>query len=82
MNEFDRVREVLLRDWDPLSIGDNPNLADEYDSFIPGVLKIVKSSRNAGAVSNHLEDVERELGLNSPNEGRDTAARNLIAIIL
>jgi hypothetical protein len=28
-----RVRAILLKDWDPLIVGDNPHLSDEYDDF-------------------------------------------------
>ena len=26
-----RIRTILLQDWDPLIVGDNPNLSGEYD---------------------------------------------------
>jgi hypothetical protein len=29
------IRAILLGLWDPLSIGDNPHLSDEYDAYIP-----------------------------------------------
>lgn len=28
------IREVLLRDWDPIGVGEIPRAADEYDSYI------------------------------------------------
>jgi hypothetical protein len=34
-----RVRNILLKDWDPLIVGDNPHIADEYDDLIPGILQ-------------------------------------------
>jgi hypothetical protein len=34
------IRAILLKDWDPLGIGDNPNLADEYEHYIPAILRL------------------------------------------
>jgi hypothetical protein len=30
---FQEVREILLREWDPLGVADNPACRDEYDSY-------------------------------------------------
>jgi hypothetical protein len=35
------IRTILLKDWDPLIVGDNPHLSDENDDLIPSRL-IVK----------------------------------------
>jgi hypothetical protein len=37
-NLASRIRTILLRDWDPLIVGDKPNLSDEYDDLIPSSL--------------------------------------------
>jgi len=31
------IREILLRDWDPIGVADIPEAQDEYDSYIPGI---------------------------------------------
>lgn len=31
------IREILLEQWDPLSVGDNPSLSDEYDVLYLGL---------------------------------------------
>jgi hypothetical protein len=36
----DDIRTVLLRDWDPLGVGNNPKLSDEYDSCIPVIYRM------------------------------------------
>ena len=30
----DAIREVLLREWDPIGVADVPQAQDEYDSYI------------------------------------------------
>src|SRR5215510_4765400 len=31
----DEIRSILLKDWDPIDVGEIPEAADEYDSFVP-----------------------------------------------
>ena len=31
------IREILLRDWDPIGVGDIAEAQDEYDSYIPSI---------------------------------------------
>ncbi len=39
----DDIRTVLLRDWDPLGVGNNPKLSDEYDSCIPVIYRMIQA---------------------------------------
>ena len=55
------VRAILLLDWDPLDIGDNPNLADEYDAYIPGILRLMRERAAADEISQYLEILEIKL---------------------
>ena len=36
------IRAILLNDWDPLIVGDNPHLSDEYDDYIPAIVKLLE----------------------------------------
>lgn len=38
---IEEIRFVLINDWDPLGIGDNHILSDEYDSYIGSIMKIL-----------------------------------------
>ena len=35
------IRAVLIKDWDPLGIGTNLNLGDEYDGYIGSIIHIL-----------------------------------------
>ena len=35
------VREVLLRVWDPIEVYECPEAQDEYDSYIPVIVKML-----------------------------------------
>jgi hypothetical protein len=39
---LDQVREVLLREWDPIGIADNPNCRGEYDSYALTIFRHLK----------------------------------------
>jgi hypothetical protein len=60
---IEAVRAMLLRDRDPLSIGENPNLADEYDAYMPGLLRSIDSNCSADQLESYLLDIEHGLRL-------------------
>ncbi len=39
---FSAVREVLLREWDPIGIGTNEKCIDEYDSYVSTVCRMLR----------------------------------------
>ncbi len=55
-----KVRQILLEDWDPIIIGSNPNLADEYDSFIPEILRAWEAGMGVDALATLLLDIEED----------------------
>ena len=76
-NEFARTGFFLLRHWDPIEIGENPNLADEYDEYIQPVIALLERGVDTAAIAAFLESIEAELGINLPRERRATAAKAL-----
>jgi hypothetical protein len=70
------IRNVLLVDWDPLNVSDNPNLADEYDSYIPEILTLLSKGVSAMEIERFLKGVEADLGINpEPERSRRAAVR-------
>ncbi len=37
-----KVRSILFREWDPIGVGNNQNLADEYDSYARKIVRLLK----------------------------------------
>jgi hypothetical protein len=72
------VREILLCDWDPLGIGDNASLVDEYDSYVPDLLGLLEADASVDQIVRHLETIELKLGGPSLREKRLRAAWRLI----
>ena len=75
---YDEVRSVLLRDWDPLGVGDNPNLAAEYDSYIPELLRLLRAGASAEAIAEYLGIVERRLGVSTSTEKAMEVAAQMV----
>lgn len=68
--ELTDVRMILLREWDPLDVGDNPNLANEYDNYLPELLKFLKDGRSSHEIADYLQGIEDRLGITPPSERR------------
>src|SRR2546426_6082189 len=55
-----RIREILLRDWDPIGVRDEARAQDEYDSYTGGVYRLLASGASPHSVAEHLAQVETE----------------------
>ena len=76
----DAIRQVLFHDWDPISVGDNPKLQDEYDSYIAPVYRILSGSRSEQELVDYLFRTERDtigLSCQSPEQLRPVARKLL-----
>lgn len=73
-----RCDEVLHYLWDPIGVSDVPGARDEYESYVPQVVKLVLSGAEEEAIVEHLVHIEvREMGLGSTREGAKLAAEAL-----
>ncbi|MBA4233881.1 MAG: hypothetical protein C0465_25245 [Ralstonia sp.] len=73
------VRKILVDVWDPLRIGGNELLHDEYDAYIPEIISYMGSpSSNAEGIYNLLKDLEvNNLGGKEEDSPRMAAAAKL-----
>jgi hypothetical protein len=55
-----QVRVILLRHWDPIGVVDEPAAQDEYDSYAPGVTRLVLANATTETIMRHLISIERE----------------------
>ena len=58
-NIISSIRSVLVNDWDPIEIGDNSNLFDEYDSYIGPIITMLRQSSTIEEIVAFLENTER-----------------------
>jgi hypothetical protein len=54
------VRHVLLHRWDPICIVDEPAAQDEYDTYAPLLVSMMRAGANADALPRHLLSIERD----------------------
>ena len=79
---FARIREVLLREWDPMGLSDAPGTPDDYDAVAREVHALVTDAEvSAERIAHYLEWAEDELmGLQRRPEAARAAARRILAL--
>ncbi len=76
-----QIHEVLINEWDPLSVKDNALAKDEYDSYITGIQRMLDEGCDAHRLSSHLDQLETvSMGLRAPSGRGGAAAAKLLAI--
>lgn len=55
----DRIREVLLKDWDPSNAARFDAARGEYDSFLDPIVALLKQGADEDAIVAYLHDVEQ-----------------------
>ena len=74
----DSIREILMREWDPIHVQDIPEAQDEYDGYVGGVYRLLASGASEVTIATHLASVEREsMGLPTSSEALLAVARHL-----
>ena len=70
----ERVRTILLSEWDPIGVREFPNASDEYDGYVALIVKMVMSGKSADDLAEYLLKVEIDnMGL----EGDKDRARSV-----
>ena len=70
------VHEVLIREWGPIGCG-VPD--DEYDSYIPGILRLLMGGADEVKIGSHLEHLQTSnMGLQGNRERNQRIAHLLL----
>ncbi len=83
MEITDAIRHVLVFDWDPIGVMDDPDWPrDEYDSYIGHVYVMLARKESVESISRHLCFIEEKvMGLGAlPASARLNVAVKLKAI--
>lgn len=78
----DRIRNILLEDWDPTNASRSEYARTEYDTFLPPLIALLDSHPDETAVIDYLYDREREI-MCFPGLGKERLrrpARKLLAL--
>jgi hypothetical protein len=75
------IREVLLREWDPIGVADFPQAADEYDSYIGQVYGLLICREPLSKLVDFLWWAEREhMGLAGNRRRTEQVAERLLRL--
>ncbi|MGB6176653.1 MAG: hypothetical protein WBF43_10045 [Methylocella sp.] len=76
------IRTILLKEWDPLIVGDNPHLSDEYDDLIPSIVGLVENHCTLEQLERYLKDIEERWKSTSVKQTSFVARRILDSVQL
>ncbi|MCV2356927.1 hypothetical protein LNV09_22525 [Paucibacter sp. B2R-40] len=80
---IDSIRSVLITDWDPIGVMDDPEWPrDEYDGYIGDLYEFIRRGEPAEFIARHLCLIEdKKMGLGSlPVSARISVAEKLKAL--
>src|SRR5690348_11193992 len=80
-----QIAAILLHDWDPIGVSDEPRARDEYDSYVGGVYQLLASGGSLADIEAHLRDIEVRMmswdkTTREADVARTTAAGKLAAL--
>ncbi|MGC8561307.1 MAG: hypothetical protein ACP5O1_11585 [Phycisphaerae bacterium] len=72
---------ALLKEWDPIGVGQIPEAQDEYDSYVPGVYRLLVTRRPKHEVFDYLWALETQrMGLTGDRQATERFAERLLRI--
>jgi hypothetical protein len=72
------IREILLREWDPIGVRDIPEAQDEYDGYVGGVYRLLANGASVEEIAAHLASIQRDsMGISSDAATLVPVARRL-----
>jgi hypothetical protein len=76
-----RVREIFMREWDPIGVADVEEAADEYDTYVGrAYVMLMDEHASAEAIAAYLFEIAaNNMGLSS--NGADLAQRSAKAAV-
>jgi hypothetical protein len=75
---FNEIRNILLRDWDPIGVQEIPEAQDEYDSYVDSICKLIKLKKSEKEIFNYLWWIETEyMGLSGDKKHTKIIAHKL-----
>jgi hypothetical protein len=75
------IKDVLLKDWDPIGVQDIPEAQDEYDSYVPTIYSMLITRKPINEVFEYLVWLETEhMGLTSDRQQTRSIAEKLASL--
>jgi hypothetical protein len=78
--DVDKIRRILMTEWDPIGCG-VPD--DEYDSYIPKIYQLIQKQVSVDDLARHLTGlVTASMGLAAQHHRDRRIAENLLKLML
>ena len=78
---YNAVRNVVLREWDPIGVSEFDGAQNEYDSYVPAICTMLIVGRDARKLADHLWQIETvSMGLSGDRPRIEAIVRRLCAI--
>lgn len=75
------IRRVLLTEWDPIGIRDEPLAQDEYDAYARRIATMLSSGASVSELMDYLTNAEKEMmGLVPDRSRAEIAAGKLCSL--
>lgn len=79
---FDKIHLILIKEWDPIGVGNEPYAQDEYDSYIPAIYRLLSEGADEHKLTKHLEQLATvSMGLSSGTDHDALIARRLREVL-
>ena len=73
---------ILYKDWDPIGMHDCGCPSDEYSSYVPSILRLLKDGAAVDSISKKLQEIAAEsIGLSTKEEKNMLVAKKLRALM-
>lgn len=76
-----KIWELLMREWDPIGVREEPAARDEYDDYVPQVARLIRSKEPPDKLAKYLLSVETvNMGLPGDADRARSVATRLAAL--
>jgi hypothetical protein len=78
---YDAIREILLREWDPIGVSEVPEAQDEYDGYVYKIYGMIARHELRQRLVEHLWEIETSrMGLIGDRKRAEEIADRLIGL--
>jgi hypothetical protein len=80
-HSLDGVRTLLLSEWDPIGVRDEPAAQDEYDAYAAVIVDMINAGRSETELADYLVSLETDaMGLAADRRRAEAVATKLTAL--
>ena len=78
---YEKIRRILMDSWDPIGVSKVINAQDEYDSYIPQILELLRKRCTVEEMVAHIRQIEIDsMGLRHNEQRARKTAENLLSV--